>query len=238
MLRTLLTFTILLSVLAPVKAGVIVEKSRVIFPAEKLSQNVKILNSNNYPVICKVWVDEGIPTINESSLIVVKKPFFKMNANEKNTLTLLNLDMENTLPLDREYLYWLNIEEIPPKNKNYLQNDILISLVMHTQLKIFVRPDNLKITPATAHKNQSFKLLIKNDRSVLHIANASPYYVTYSDITIKTPSGNNRSVYSGMIAPYSNEKVSVSNIISKGSEITYSVISDHGFLKKYSSLII
>lgn len=238
MFRFVIFIIILLPLVSPAKAGIVVERSRVIIPTSSFSNSLKIMNSNSYPVICKVWVEKGHSAENEDSLIVVKKPFFKMDANEKTTVTLMNLDMDKELALDRESLYWLNIEEIPPKDKDYLHNDILVSLVMHTQLKVFVRPDKLSITPSSAYRTQSFELLENNGKSSLKINNDSPYYITYSNITIKEKSGKSSVVYSGMVSPYSDKEILINNNFIKGAEITYSVISDYGFIISHPSLLI
>lgn len=238
MLQLLVLVFSIATVLPEANAGIIVEKSRIIFPMESLSKPLKILNSNNYPVICKVWVGKGYLADIEQPPIIVKKPFFKLNPHEESLLTFINIESNNSLLVDREHLYWLNIEEIPPRDKDYLHNDIIVSLVMNTQLKIFYRPENLPITPNEGYKKQSFELHVKDNTTFIRIDNNSPYYVTYSDITIQDKSGEKRILYPGMIPPYSDEEIEVSENMARNDEIIYTVISDGGFPLKYRTSII
>ncbi len=47
--------------------------------------------------------------------MVPAPPFFKVRPKEKQIIRIMKTD--STLPSDRESLFWLNVQEIPPKPK-------------------------------------------------------------------------------------------------------------------------
>ncbi len=63
----------------------------------------------------QVWIDNT----NQGDIqvyMIPAPPFFKIAAKEKQIVRIMKTD--SALPTDRESLFWLNVQEIPPKPKN------------------------------------------------------------------------------------------------------------------------
>ena len=45
--------------------------------------------------------------------MVPQPPFFKVGAKQKQIIRIMKTD--SSLPTDRESLFWLNVQEVPPK---------------------------------------------------------------------------------------------------------------------------
>lgn len=61
---------------------------------------------------------------------------FKMQAGSVQALRIINKG-EN-LPSDRESVYWLNLYEIPPRERSNIDVHAQVAMAMNTQMKIFI----------------------------------------------------------------------------------------------------
>lgn len=127
-------------------AGVIPENSRIIFHAKNALQSSVLVNTNPYPVVAQLWVDEGeLNTDPEQAVspFVVTPVISRMDPLKINEMKLIFSGEKNSLPADRESLFWLNILEVPPVNKNpATENEVTLSML--TQVKILYRPESLE----------------------------------------------------------------------------------------------
>ncbi|MCV5526032.1 fimbria/pilus periplasmic chaperone, partial [Escherichia coli] len=80
------------------------------------------------------------------------------------------------LPKDKESLFWINIQEIPKAPKDSTNT---LSIALHTQVKMFYRPDALKEKRENAEQN--IKAISSEGNTVLW--NDTPYY--FAIISVK-----------------------------------------------------
>lgn len=203
----LLCLLLNVSVNNTLQAGLLASSTRVIFDQQEHEKSLIIANTNPYPVLSQVWVDDGSNQVDYPDAPFVLLPaVFKISAAEVKALRIVYNGL--ALPTDRESVYWLNLYEIPALTSEARAAPNQLHMAMNTQLKIFYRPTALKpmsITAiATALNFQKLNLQTATATTRIRVSNPSPYHVTLLDVAISN-STQRSSLYSAeqMIAPFS-----------------------------------
>lgn len=222
------TFWLLLCTTA--QAGMIIESSRVVFSAADREQSLLMANGNDYPVIVQAWIDDGAPDgTPETAGEVPVMPLpgiFRLEPGEQKNLRLLATQIKQ--PQDRESLYWLNIYEIPPTDAHLPPGVSAVKVAVRLQLKMFYRPQHLKLDVDKLTEQQQFSLIRQPGALKLKIDNASPYYATFSGAKL-TGSGQSRELNIGMLAPFSQKTLDVGGDANwQPDSISYLLINDDG----------
>ncbi|ELC8790624.1 fimbrial chaperone [Salmonella enterica] len=115
----------------------------------------------------QVWIDnDSLPS--DSVTLIPAPSFFKVSGNQKQVIRILNVN-DSLLPQDRESLFRLNVQEIPPAPKS--EGNVL-SLAMNTQVKLIYRPKSLLAGRPNAEK----QLRIEQRGGTSVLVNPTPYY--------------------------------------------------------------
>lgn len=220
-------------------SGLATSSSRIIFDDSEIQRSLILANINEYPIIVQSWVDNGEGNPNYlNSPFVVTPPVFRMQPEQNNSIRIIFKG--NSLPQDRESVYWLNLYEIPGKSKdistNFELNQAYLNLAMNTQLKIFYRPKKLKkigIEEIISQLNFSFEHL--EGKTYLVCQNLSPYNVSFSKL--KIVSANEEMLVEQMMDMMTKSLSYKRYLLSHDVEITqpirieFDVIDDDGKLK-------
>ena len=117
-------------------AGVLANKSRIIFDSNQEPQTLLIANTNEYPIVVQTWVDNGNGSPLSVVPVIVTPSTFRLEPKQTQVLKLYNLNEQD---IKSELVYWLNLYEIPPKDTNIANSHIpKVDLAMNTQHKIFI----------------------------------------------------------------------------------------------------
>lgn len=96
-------------------AGLIAGATRMIYLPESRERTLMLANTNDYPVVIQTWIDDGdvdsTPDQTQAPFMVLPA-VFKMQPGGAQGLRIINKG--ESLPTDRESVYWLNLYEIPP----------------------------------------------------------------------------------------------------------------------------
>ena len=202
-------------------AGVIINTTRVIFPGNQDSTEIQLTNSGEIPSLVQSWVDEG--DINSSpettgAPFMVVPPVTRVAGSGGQQLKIRIL--ENSLPRDRESVFYLNVVDIPAKTAvtgNTLQ------FALRTRIKLFYRPETLPLPPDAVPEQISVSL----SGETLILKNPAPYYFTLSALV----SGNGDAsshISTVMLAPYSESRAAYTGYLSAGESVTLVSINDEG----------
>lgn len=191
-------------------AGMMVESSRVVYSAGERERSLMLANTNDYPVIVQTWIDHGDPNgtpENASNIPAIPLPgIFRLEPGEKKMLRLLSTQIAQ--PKDRESLYWLNIYEIPPTDAHLPPGTSAVKVAVRLQLKMFWRPQALKMDREDVLKALRFTLVRKPGSLALKIVNPTPYYATFKT-GILSDGAVNHPINIPMVAPLSEEIIPV-----------------------------
>ncbi|MCB5306661.1 fimbrial biogenesis chaperone [Yersinia massiliensis] len=166
-------------------AGLIAGATRMIYLPESREHTLMLANTNDYPVVVQTWIDDGdvdsTPDQTQAPFMVLPA-VFKMQPGGAQGLRIINKG--ESLPKDRESVYWLNLYEIPPKTRRDSDAHAQVAMAMNTQMKIFYRPDGLTPTLPEAMKKVSFSLKKQNNQYVVTVHNPTPYHVSFGQIQL------------------------------------------------------
>lgn len=106
---------------APTAASVVIGGTRIIYEAGQAEVNVTLKNEGAQPALTQTWIDTGDRTAAPGSPhvpFIVNAPVTRIDQGKGHTLRLMHTG--EAMAQHKESLYWLNVLEIPPKDKNGL----------------------------------------------------------------------------------------------------------------------
>jgi len=194
--------------------GIQLGATRVIYKSGDSMASIDVMNSEKIAYLIQSWVAKSTDSrIKEKTDFIITPPLFKLEQNSDNTVRIMYTG--NSLPKDRESVFWLNVNAIPSTEKNNT-NQLVISL--KTQVKLFYRPDELKGDANSAYKD----ILFEEKNGLLVIKNPTPFAVSFQDILI-----NGHSLAkTAMVLPFSS--LEINKKVSAGQTIVWNAINDYG----------
>lgn len=158
-------------------AAIALDRTRVIFSGGDKSVSMTISNENKQlPYLAQGWIEDASGKKIGSPLTVLP-PVQRLEPGAKSQVKVQGLPAANTLPQDRETLFYFNLREIPPKSDkpNTLQ------LALQTRIKLFYRPKAIAVTNPETTAPWQEKLTLTKQGDSYQVNNPTPYYVTLVD---------------------------------------------------------
>lgn len=207
-------------------ASVVINGTRVIYPSDAKEVSVKISNGGQSPVLLQSWIDNGDSNAKPAAIsvpFVLTPPMNRVEANKGQTLRISYVG--SALPTDKESVFWLNVLEVPAKNKaNTNQNSL--QMAFRSRIKLFYRPVGLE-----GNANDAAKALTWSSQgSRVQASNPTPYYVSLVNISI-----NGKKLDHAMVAPHSSMTLNLAG--NAGNKITGSFINDYGAVNTFDAVV-
>jgi chaperone protein EcpD len=223
--------------LSSAQAGVTINGTRVVYPAEQREVSLSMVNNGNESRLIQAWVDSGDASERPESTkapFVITPPMARVDPGKGQTLRITYTGAQ--LPQDRETVFWLNILEIPPKPKdstgsepNYMQ------MAVRSRLKLFYRPKGLPGTPDAAADQLSWRVMQEGKGYVAECTNNTPFNVSFSDLTFKG-SQPMRAVSKGGMCPAKGKATApIAGSPDVSNELTITVINDYGGFNEHEA---
>jgi P pilus assembly chaperone PapD len=169
---------------------VVVNGTRVIYPAQAREVTVQVDNVGDSPALVQAWIDSGDANQtadNSDAPFVLTPPIARVEPGRSQALRVIFSGAQ--LPTDRESVFWLNVLDVPPSpdnadsgDQNYLQ------VAFRSRLKLFYRPQGLKGVANDAPA--ALRWTRTGDR--LRVENPSPFHVTLAEVHAVTGSSEDR----------------------------------------------
>lgn len=181
---------------APAFSAIALDRTRGIYPGSEKSIGFNIANENKEkPYLAQAWIEDsnGKKSTRYFSLMPELQ---RVEPGNKSTIRINAMPSVDTLPQDRESLFYFNIREIPPKS----DRPNTVQLALQTKIKLFYRPKS--IIPEK-YSRQDDKLILHIKQNGYEVENPTPYYMTVLGIAGgKAPNllKNSKPV---MLAPFS-----------------------------------
>ncbi|MDR3430793.1 MAG: molecular chaperone [Rouxiella aceris] len=225
----LLVASLLFIFTAQVQAGVVLGGTRVIYKDNVKESSLRVSNSDNSPVLVQSWIETTQGT-NDKSPFIITPPLFKLNGKQENTLRIIKL--QNTLPQDRESLFWLNVKGIP-STENDSKNKLVIAI--KNQIKLIYRPKALLDGSSI---EASKKLKWHREGNVIKATNDSPYYINFNYVKVN---GNELEMETiNVLPPYSTHNYDLPTTSAKnkmtGTILSWQAINDYGGVEEVNSV--
>lgn len=117
-------------------ASLSTDQTRYIFQGDKESLGITVKNNDKERTFGgQAWVDNIVEKDTRPTFVVTPS-FFKVKANGQQTLRVIIAS--DHLPQDKESVYWLNLQDIPPALKGSG-----LAIALRTKMKLFYRPVGL-----------------------------------------------------------------------------------------------
>lgn len=201
--------------------AVSMDRTRVIFDGSQKSISLNISNNNKQlPYLAQGWIENTTGQKIQSPLVVLP-PVQRLEPGKSSQVKIEALPAINTLPQDRESLFYFNLREIPPKSDK--PNTLQIAL--QTRVKLFYRPK--AIMPEKNNTPWQEKLILEKQGEQYILKNPTPYYVTIINATANTKLTNGKEFTPVMVPPFSQDNLGV-NVDLLGSSPVLTYINDFG----------
>ncbi|HAI5421317.1 TPA: fimbrial chaperone [Escherichia coli] len=150
-------------------AAFVLSGTRFVYEEGKKNLSFEVTNNADKTYGGQVWIEN---TYQDNGVYMVPQPpFFKMSPKQKQIIRIMNTD--TNLPKDRESLFWLNVQEVPPKPEVKNGEGSVLAIAMNTRVKLIYRPASIK----DGRKNAEKQLKLEQRGSDTWLKNPTPYYM-------------------------------------------------------------
>lgn len=212
-------------------AGITVNGTRIIFPSNAKSVNVQLRNTFDTPALAQVWIDNGndkvIPKANEIPFVIT--PSLTRIEGKKGQIIRIIPTTTESLPQDRESLFWFNLHDIPPENTQSKASNKL-KFTVRSRLKLFYRPENLQMRPVKAYEALTFS----RTGHGIDIKNPSPYFIVMTHLNA---SKNELLKESVVIKPFDHAEITPKTSNTTATKLNYTVLNDYGDSLDFSTTL-
>ncbi|MEH4266969.1 molecular chaperone [Klebsiella aerogenes] len=210
--------------------GISLGGARLVFDGGKDASSMTVTNSSAADVwLMRFWVspygeksDDGKAQGKAAVPFAVTPPLYRLDP--KSAVQLRVNRLSDTLPADRESVFYLNNLAIPPKKgeKSY-QKAVQSGLqfAVNTRIKLFYRPAALN--DAQTVKSAPAKLTVAASGKELVVKNPTPYFITLTQLAV-----NGKAVSTDkdtMVSPFGS--LSVNSPVAHGT-FSYTTVDDRG----------
>jgi chaperone protein EcpD len=213
-------------------AAVVVDGTRVVYPAAKREVTINIRNPGPTPSLVQAWLDAGDPHAKpgESKVpFVLTPPLFRLDPTKVQSLRLVYT--HDPLPEDRESLFWLNVLDIPPRAAANPDVPNQLELAFKHRMKVFFRPAALAGSAADAPARLTWKLLSKDGKLVgIEASNPTAYHVSLIQVTA-TAGGHAVNFKVDMVDPFASRSFDLPDPVAAPNgtvALEYSFVNDYG----------
>lgn len=170
--KTLLLALLSFSLCGQAMAAFVLNGTRFIYEEGKKNISFEVTNQSERTYGGQVWIDN----VDEANgvYMVPSPPFFKIGAKEKQIVRIMKVS--DSLPNNRESLFWLNVQEVPQKPKDSDGN--VLAIAMDTQVKLIYRPKAL----IGKRLNAENQIQIVDINGKTYLKNPTPYYFAITGV--------------------------------------------------------
>lgn len=198
--------------------------TRFIYEEGKKNISFEVTNNADQTYGGQVWI-ENSDARNSAVYLVPQPPFFKVDGRNKQIVRILMVD--ESLPKERESLFWLNVQEVPPKPADKEGN--VLAIAMNTKVKLFYRPQAI----AAGRQDAEKQLQVEQRGNTTWLKNPTPYYMAIASVSsngreVKLPASAVSAI--STLAPFS--EVSLGTSVS--GKISVSAVNDWGGVQSWT----
>lgn len=156
--------------LSSAHAALSMDATRYIFPGDKDSVAVTVTNESQKTFGGQAWVDNIVEKDTRPTFVVTPS-FFKLKGQGKQVLRIIQA---TDLPQDKESVYWLNMQDIPPAMEGSG-----LAVALRTRVKLFYRPAGL----LKGRKGAEAGMHVEAGPGAGTLVNSTPYVFVISAVS-------------------------------------------------------
>lgn len=224
------------------QAGIVIQGSRVVYPAKDREVSVKLVNIGEQPSLVQAWVDKGNEKLTADKAdgpFLITPPITRVEAKKGQTLRLVYTGDE-AASKKQETVFWLNVLDVPPMPKD--QDSNFLQVAVRSRLKIFYRPEGMPGNPTQAARELDWSVVSTGGGYALRARNRAAFHVSLATVQLVT--GNKTfSVAKDdvkMVAPGASVDLPLPGLAGQpgaGAKVDYQWVSDYGALDKHETAL-
>ncbi|MGO0379734.1 fimbrial chaperone [Escherichia coli] len=222
--RKLIAIFFLLIMCHEAMAAFLIDRSRYIYEEGRKNISFSVTNQSDKTYGGQVWIDNA--GAGDGVYMIMNPSFFKLGSKEKQVIRISRVD--TPLPEDRESLFWINTQEIPPKPEVTGNSGSVVSVAVNTRLKLIWRPSSLTAGRKDAEKNLSYR----QQDGQTWLINKTPYYFAIVEIKDNGKSvrlGEQATEAVSRIAPFA--EIPLGNKLS--GRVSVTAVNDNGGVEEF-----
>jgi chaperone protein EcpD len=216
-----------LGAVSTLQAAVQALATRVIYDGSNAAATLNLKNNADQPYMVQTWLEDSQGQPSKNLPMVVVPPLLRIDAGKESVLRFIYAGQG--LASDRETLFWINIQEIPPKPKQ----DNTLQLAIHTRLKLFYRPKHIQTSLEDAVK----QLVWSREGQHLKLYNPSPLHVTIGVVKLEGQSQALKNLDADMVAPGQSIQV-LKQLPAQTKQLSFSYINDYGGATQVDAVLL
>ncbi|WP_058910580.1 molecular chaperone [Entomohabitans teleogrylli] len=201
--------------------------TRIVAYAADKETPVDIINDAPQTYMVQSWL-EDLQGNDDNIPVVLTPPVMRLEGKKQGKLRLVVIPAN--IPQETESVYWLSVQEIPPKASGDEGNKLVMAI--RSRIKVFVRPAGLKSEEARdAVKKINWQVEKSAGKTWLVASNPTPYYISFGKLALRQ--GGKPDMMLGdkfhMPPPKGNQRYEVPATFKSGrATLTYSAVHDYG----------
>ena len=213
-----------------VLASVVMNGTRVIYPAAAREKALQLTNHDAYPNLVQIWVDKGDPASTPQTAdapFIASPQIFRMNPKAGQMVRLVYTGKD--LPQDRESVFFMNFMQMPALKTSDTQANKLM-LTVSSRMKVFYRPQSIAGNPQDIAKNMTFTLQGSGSNMSVSAENNSGYHAVVREANLLVGGKSVNVVKAVMVAPFSKAQWPVAgSAASHGADqLRLTLVNDYG----------
>lgn len=206
--------------------GVYLGSTRVIFPSSATSESLSVTNSSkNDTWLVRSWISLSDSDAEKNNDFIITPPLYRLDP--KSTINLKINRLSDSLPKNKESLFYINAMIIPPVDKKSTDST-KIQFSINNKIKMFYRPESIN---SQNNADEVYnKISVKKELKGFTLKNPTPYYITLTQIQ-----NNKNEDYEGfMLSPFGSKYLIC---VKSCNSIKFKTINDFGGLTSERKLI-
>lgn len=209
---------------APGHAALTISSTRVVFESDKRSASVIVANPSDKTFAVQTWVNTAADDSVTAVPFIPSPPLFRLNPGKQQQVQINGLP--NSLPTDRESVFYFNVQEIPQVEAS--EGNVL-NIALRTRIKLFYRPIQLKANPMAELKNLQWSLQRLEGQTQLQVFNPTPFHVSFARLEVSGNGQVKKFTSAAMVEPFASRRYALENIKpGPNMQVEFAAINDYG----------
>lgn len=205
-------------------AALTISSTRVVFDSDKRNVSLRVSNPSTNPFAVQTWVNTIADDQTTAVPFIASPPLFRLNAGKEQQVQINGLPQ--SLPKDRESLFYFNVQEIPQLESREANQ---LNIALRTRIKLFWRPIELTGNPMDSLKDLQWSIQTIDGKPRLIVNNPSPFHVSFIRIELSANGQTFSLKDTTMSHPLDIQTYELDGVKpTTGMQVTFSVINDFG----------
>ncbi|MDD0977346.1 molecular chaperone [Pseudomonas fontis] len=217
-------FGALLCWLPTCQGALTVNGTRIVFDSDKRSVSATVSNPSNKAFAVQTWVNTAADDQTTAVPFIASPPLFRLNAGKEQQVQINGLP--NSLPTDRETVFFFNVQEIPQTQENQANQ---LNIALRTRIKLFYRPVELASDPLKSLEHLTWSVRSVGGKPRLEVNNPGPYHQSFVSIELSKGGQTLKLAHTPMVMPLATQHFELEGFKpGPGLQVKFITINDYG----------